>query len=1056
MNKSLIRILVNYLVLVFLVIPLLSNPGEGADENLVIKPSFLEGLEYRCIGPYRGGRVTAVEGTASNPHVFYMGSTGGGVWETRNSGQSWENISDGFFKAGSIGSIEVADSDPNVIYVGTGSDAPRGNISPGIGVYKSTDRGRTWTHCGLRHGGQIGEIRAHPANPDLVYAAVLGCIFGPNDERGVFRSKDGGGTWEKVLFINSSTGAIDINIDPNNPRVLYAGFWTADRKPWSLTDGSEEGGVYKSVDGGDNWEKVRGGLPEDELLGKVDIAISPADSDRIWVLQQTGKEETGGLYRSDDGGESWNRVNGEHKLRQRQYYYTHLYADPLDENTVYILNTGFYKSTDAGKTFDRVSVPHGDVHDLWLNPDNPKIMVNSNDGGANVTVDGGKTWTTQLNQPTAEFYRVEVDNQFPYRVYGSQQDNTTISVPSKSQGDVSPKQHWFSVGGGESGHIAVHPENPDLVYAGTYSGEVTRFNRKTGQVLQMTPYPHYTEGTKMTELKYRFQWNYPVVISRHNPENIYITSQYVHRSADGGFNWEIISPDLTTNNPEYLDLIPGGPIQHDATGVEVYCSIFSFTESPHQAGELWTGSDDGLIHISRDNGKSWKNITPADMPLDGTVNSIDISPFSPGAAYVAVYKYRRADFAPYIFKTKNYGESWSLLTNSDNGIPADHFVRVVREDPGREGLLYAGTEFGMFVSIDDGKHWQPFQMNLPHTPVTDIKIHNGDLVLSTQGRSFWILDDLGPLHQIDLDSEPSEFTLFKPRTAYRTQLSGYSGNPGPDPYPTGALVYFNVPDNGEELPVKLEILDSSDDLVRAWSTANDKKDEDRQGGPEKLESKPGLNRFEWDLNYPGPFTVDDLVTMVMRNPASGPKAVPGSYKVRLSSGETVKTETFEVKTDPRWDTSDSDLRQTFELAIRISAMITRFQTAIKNMRSIRGQITEISDLAARNGFSPEIKNSADEICGRLSEVEDALINNNIKSGQDSIGMERRLSNRMGRLYQIVRDHDAAPTGGMKERLDDLEKTYDRYMGQYNELLGKDLEQFNKLLKKEGVGHILVP
>ena len=1056
MNKSLIRILVNYLVLVFLVIPLLSHPGEGADENLVIKPSFLEGLEYRCIGPYRGGRVTAVEGTASNPHVFYMGSTGGGVWETRNSGQSWENISDGFFKAGSIGSIEVADSDPNVIYVGTGSDAPRGNISPGIGVYKSTDRGRTWTHCGLRHGGQIGEIRTHPANPDLVYAAVLGSIFGPNDERGVFRSKDGGGTWEKVLFINSSTGAIDINIDPNNPRVLYAGFWTADRKPWSLTDGSEEGGVYKSVDGGDNWEKVRGGLPEDELLGKVDIAISPADSDRVWVLQQTGKEETGGLYRSDDGGESWNRVNGEHKLRQRQYYYTHLYADPLDENTVYVLNTGFYKSTDAGKTFDRVSVPHGDVHDLWLNPDNPKIMVNSNDGGANVTVDGGKTWTTQLNQPTAEFYRVEVDNQFPYRVYGSQQDNTTISVPSKSQGDVSPKQHWFSVGGGESGHIAVHPENPELIYAGTYSGEVTRFDRKTGQVLQMTPYPHYTEGTKMTELKYRFQWNYPVVISRHNPENIYITSQYVHRSADGGFNWEIISPDLTTNNPEYLDLIPGGPIQHDATGVEVYCSIFSFAESPHQAGELWTGSDDGLIHISRDNGKSWKDITPADMPRDGTVNSIDISPFSPGAAYVAVYKYRRADFAPYIFKTENYGESWSLLTNSDNGIPADHFVRVVREDPGREGLLYAGTEFGMFVSIDDGKHWQPFQMNLPHTPVTDIKIHNGDLVLSTQGRSFWILDDLGPLHQMDLDSEPSEFTLFKPRTAYRTQLSGYSGNPGPDPYPTGALLYFNVPDNGEELPVKLEILDSSDDLVRAWSTANDKKEGNQHEGPGKLEIKPGLNRFEWDLNYPGPFTVDDLVTMVMRNPASGPKAVPGTYKVRLSSGETVKTETFEVKTDPRWDTNNSDLRQTFELATRISAMITRFQTAIKNMRSIRGQITEISDLAARNGFSPEIKSSADEICGRLSEVEDALINNDIKSGQDSIGMERRLSNRMGRLYQIVRDHDAAPTGGMKERLDDLEKTYDRYMGQYNELLGKDLEQFNKLLKKEGVGHILVP
>ncbi|MCK5794784.1 MAG: hypothetical protein KAH12_08750, partial [Anaerolineales bacterium] len=770
---------------------------------------------------------------------------------------------------------------------------------------------------------------------------------------------------------------------------------------------------------------------------------------RIWVLQQAGEEETGGLYRSDDGGETWDRVNGEHKLRQRQYYYTHLYADPIDENTVYVLNTGFYKSTDAGKTFERISVPHGDVHDLWLNPDNPDIMVNSNDGGANVTLDGGKTWTAQLNQPTAEFYRLEVDNQFPYRVYGAQQDNTTISVPSKSPGDLSPKQHWYSVGGGESGAIAVHPENSDVVYAGQYSGEITRINLKTGQVLQLTPYPHYTEGTNMTELKYRFQWNYPLVISKHDPDNIYITSNYVHRSTDGGFNWEIISPDLTTNNPEYLDLIPGGPIQHDATGVEVYCSIFSFVESPHQAGELWSGSDDGLIHISKDNGENWKNITPPDMPKDGTVNSIDISTFSPGTAYVAVYKYRRADFTPYIFKTENYGTSWSLLTSGENGIPADHFVRVVREDPGRQGLLYAGTEFGMYMSIDDGKHWQPFQMNLPHTPITDIKVHEKDLVLSTQGRSFWILDDLSPLHQYDAAMENSGCVLFKPRTAFRTQLSGRAGNPGPEAYPTGALIYFQVNKPVKELSASLEILESDDEIIRTWSTQTDK-----GKGLDELEIKLGLNRFEWDLNYPGPFTVDDLITMVLRNPATGPEAVPGTYQVRLTVGEQVLTESFELKTDPRWDVSVSDLKDTFDLAVEIKDMITGFQEGIEKIRSIRKQAEQTAELAVKQGFPAEIKSSADELSGKLTELEDLLINNQIKSGQDPIGMERRLSNRMGRLYQVVRGHDGAPTGGMKERLTDLKKIYARCLKTFDELVSTDLARFNDFLSEEGVGHIL--
>lgn len=1041
MHNSIFRRLFIITVVLFC-LPLLLK-GQSANKNQTVDPSFLKGFEYRSIGPYRGGRVTAVEGVASNPYTFYMGSTGGGVWKTTDAGETWNNISDEYFEVGSIGSIELAESDPNVIYVGTGSDAPRGNISTGRGIYKSTDAGKTWEHVGLGGNGQIGEIRVHPNNPDLVYAAVLGNIFGPNEQRGVFRSTDGGQSWEKILYINDKTGAIDVEIDPNNPRILYAGFWRAERKPWTLIDGAKEGGVYKSKDGGDSWKRLEGGLPTDELLGKVDIAVSPVNSNRVWVMQQAKKEESGGLYVSDDAGQSWKRINREHKLRQRQFYYTHLYADPQDEETVYVLNTGFYKSTDGGKNFDQISVPHGDVHDLWLNPNNPKIMVNSNDGGANVTLNGGKTWTTQLNQPTAEFYRVEVDNQFPYRVYGAQQDNTTISVPYKMPGDVSPKQYWYSVGGGESGHIAVYPDNSDIVYAGTYSGEITRFNRQTGQTLQMTPYPHYTEGTKMTDLKYRFQWNFPIVISEHAPDTMYVTSQYVHRSTDGGFNWEIISPDLTTNDPQYLDLIPGGPIQHDATGVEVYCSIFAFQESPHQKGELWAGTDDGLVHISRDGGDSWQNITPGELPEGGTVNSIELSDHQPGKAYIAVYKYRENDFQPYIFKTEDYGKSWQKLT-SGNGIPQDHFVRVVREDPDREGLLYAGTEFGMYVSFDDGEHWQSFQQNLPHTPITDIKVHKEDLVLSTQGRSFWVMDDLSPLHQLDKEVEKSEFNLFEPRDVHRTQFRGYAGSPGPDPYPTGALVYFYLDKDAAGKEVELDILDGQGKVVRSYSTSSEGKD--------TLEVSEGLNRFEWDLNYEGPFSVDDLVTMVMSNPIQGPEAPPGKYQAKLKVGNSEEIKPFMLKADPRWDATTADLRQTHELATDIAGMITSFQKAIVELRSAREQVQSIAQKTVRD---KEIKQSAEKLSKKFTILEEKLINNNIESGQDPIGMVRRLSNRMGRLYQVVRDHDARPTAGMKERFRDLKKTYDGYMAEFETLMEEELAGFNEMLKKKDIPHIIV-
>lgn len=1036
-----------FLALVVLFIFPFTIEAQSTDENQVVDPSFLEGLEYRSIGPYRGGRVTAVEGVTSKPHTFFMGSTGGGVWQTIDAGETWTNISDGKIKAGSIGSIEVSQSDPNVIYVGTGSDAPRGNISAGIGIYKTTDGGKTWKHAGLREGGQIGEIRIHPDNTDLVYAAVLGNIFGPNEQRGVFRSEDGGETWEKVMYISDKTGAVDVEIDPNNPRIIYAGFWRAERKPWALIDGGQEGGVYKSKDSGDTWERVSGGLPEGEPLGKVDIAISPANSDRLWVMQQTQRDKSGGLYRSSDGGETWKHVNSEHRLRQRAWYYTHIFADPQDQETVFVLNTGFYKSTDAGESFEEIDLPHGDVHSLWQNPNNPNVMVNSNDGGANVSVNGGKTWTTQKNQPTAEFYRVEVDDQFPYRVYGAQQDNSTISVPNKMPGDVSPKQYWYSVGGGESGHIAVHPNNSDVVYAGSYSGEITRFNKGTGQTLQMTAYPHYTEGTNMNELKYRFQWNFPIVISEHASDTMYVTSQYVHRSTDGGFTWDIISPDLTTNDPEYLDRIPGGPIQHDATGVEVYSSIFSFAESRHQRGELWAGSDDGLVHISENGGESWEDITPDNMPDGGTVNVIELSEHKPGTAYIAVYKYREADFNPYIFKTENYGQSWEQLTNGGNGIPDDHFVRVIREDPDREGLLYAGTEFGMYISFDDGQHWQPFQRNLPHTPITDIEVHRDDLVLSTQGRSFWVLDDLSPLHQLDKQIENLNYHLFSPRDAYRTQLGGSAGSPGPDSYPTGALLNFYLDKEAADKKVDLDILNESGEVIRSFSTDSEELKERN-----KLEVSEGLNRFEWDLNHEGPFAVDDLVTMVIGNPPRGPEAVPGTYSVRLTIGEEQLQESFQLKADPRWNTTTDDLRETYMMAEEIADMITNFQKAIDQIRSAREQIESISE---KKSDSQAIQVQAKALNQKLTEVENKFINNEIKSGQDPIGMERRLSNRMGRLYQVVRDHDAKPTGGMEERLKDLEKVYEEYMGEFNAIINQDIQDFNNLLDQQGVGYIIL-
>lgn len=981
-----------------------------------------------------------------------MGGTGAGVWKTDDAGMTWNNISDGQIKVGSIGAIAVANSDNNVVFVGTGSAAPRGNISIGNGIYKSTDSGATWKHAGLPRAGLIGRIQIHPQNPDLVYVAVLGNIFGPNRERGIYRSKDGGASWDQVLYVSDNTGAIDLTMDFNNPRVMYAAMWQVERKPWTLIDGGKEGGIHKTTDGGETWKKLEGDLPKG-LLGKIGVSVSRANSNKVYAIIQAKEESAGGVYVSNNAGKSWSKVNSDHKLRQRGWYYSHITADPQDENTVYVSNTGLYRSTDGGRSFkDSIPAPHGDDHGVWVNPNNPDIMVNCNDGGADVTLNGGKTWSTQLNQPTAEFYRVTVDNQFPYRLYAGQQDNSTISVSSKSHGGLTRFEDWYDVGGSESGDVAVDPTNPDIIYASNYSGDFTIMNRSTGQLRTITAYPHYTEGTEQRDLKYRWNWNAPVAISPFDSKEIYHASNYIHRSTDGGQNWKVISPDLTHAIDKYHD-IPGGPIQHDATSVETYSTILAFEIADDEKGVMWAGSDDGLIHITRNAGASWENMTPKKMPLEGTVNKIELSTHSPGRAFVAVYKYRDNDFMPYVFMTNDYGQSWALLTDGSNGIPKDHFVRTIAEDPDKKGLLYAGTEFGMYLSFNEGKNWQPLQLNLPHVPITDIEVHQKDLVLSTQGRAFWILDDITPLHEMH-EIKKTEIHLFQPRDAYRTSVSN-----------NRPVFNFNLAEIDKDAKYQVQIIDQKNVVVVTYSSKgkkddskkDDSKKSDAKNDDRKLELKKGHNQLTWNLRYPGPKLVPDLVTMAIGPNAPGPLAVPGNYKVKLSIGDWEVTKDFKVLADPRWtDVSPADYQSQFNLAVETKGMITQSHEVIKNVRAIRNQVNLISKLTQEAGFSDVVKKAVSALDKKLTAVEDELIQNKAKSGQDAINYPRVFTNHIGQLYGVLNNAQSKPTGGVLERFTDLKTKYAEIVKNYKQLISKDLPAFNKVIAKEKANGLIVP
>ncbi|MEJ2583520.1 MAG: glycosyl hydrolase, partial [Robiginitalea sp.] len=872
-------------------------------------------MEYRLVGPFRGGRSAAVTGVPGKPNLFYFGATGGGVWRTMDGGRSWENISDGYF-GGSIGAVEVAQSDPNVIYVGGGEKTVRGNVSSGYGVWKSVDAGKTWKQAGLEKSRHIPRLRVHPDNPDVVFAAVLGNIYKPSEERGIYKSTDGGSTWRKVLFSDEQAGAVDLTFDPNNPRILYASTWRVQRTPYSLSSGGDGSALWKSTDSGETWEKISDneGFPEG-TLGIMGITVSPVNSQRVWAIVE--HKDKGGLYRSEDGGKTWNQVNSERKLRQRAWYYTRVYADTHDEDVVYVLNVRYHKSTDGGKTFNTFNAPHGDHHDLWIAPEDPSRMIIGDDGGAQISYDGGTTWSTYYNQPTAQFYRVTTDNAFPYRIYAAQQDNSTIRIRHRSDGRSISEDDWEETAGGESAHIAVDPENNDIVYGGSYGGFLTRVNHDTRTVRAVNVWPDNPMGYGAEGMKYRFQWNFPILFSRHDPNKLYTFSNHVHMSTDEGQSWELLSPDLTRNDPDKL-VSSGGPITQDNTGVEYYCTIFAANESPLKEGLLWVGSDDGLIHLTRDGGQNWEDVTPADMPEWSMVNSIEPSAFDEGTCYVAATRYKLGDFKPYLYKTSDYGKTWQKITN---GIASEHFTRVLREDPKRKGLLYAGTETGMYISFDDGRNWKPFQLNLPIVPITDLAIKEDNLIVATQGRSLWILDDLTVLHQLEQSQSDAGAILFKPKDSYRTKggtMRTPSKTAGQN-HPNGVITHFYLKDFAEKDSVALTYTTLAGDTLATYSSYA--KDPDK-----KLKVEKGGNTHVWDTRGKGAERLKGMILWWAN--LNGPKAVPGSYKVHLNAQGETQSQTFKILPDPRAEVSVADMQQQHEFITDINNTVDRAHQSI--------------------------------------------------------------------------------------------------------------------------------
>ncbi|MGB3183989.1 MAG: glycosyl hydrolase [Cyclobacteriaceae bacterium] len=1013
--------------------------------DVIFEEKLYDAIEWRNIGPFRGGRSAAVTGVPGKPNLYYFGATGGGVWRTRDGGSSWENISDGHF-GGSIGAVSVSESDPNTIYVGGGEVTIRGNVSYGSGMWKSVNAGKTWEQIGLENSRHIPRVRIHPDNPDLVYAAVLGDLYKSTEERGVYRSKDGGQTWERILFANADAGAVDLIMDPNNPRILYASTWNVRRTPYSLSSGGKGSALWKSTDGGDNWEKLtdKKGMP-DGTLGIIGVTVSPQNSERVWAIIEANE---GGVFRSDDGGETWARTNDDRALRQRAWYYSRIYADTQDEDIVYVMNVSYHRSDDGGRTFKSFNAPHGDHHDLWIAPEDNQRMIIGDDGGAQVSFDGGGNWSTYYNQPTAQFYRVTTDNHFPYRIYGAQQDNSTIRISHRTDGGNIGERDWEPSAGGESAHLAIDPENNDIIYGGSYGGLLTRVDHSTGQMRVINVWPDNPMGHGAEGMKYRFQWNFPIFFSPHQNDKLYAASNHLHVTTDEGQSWKIISPDLTRNDSTKLGP-SGGPITKDNTGVEYYATIFAAVESPYEEGLIWTGSDDGLLHVTRDGGENWEDVTPSDMPKWLMINSIDPDPFVKGGAYVAGTLYKEGDYRPYLYKTKNYGKSWTKITN---GIENDHFTRVVRADPSREGLLYAGTEDGMYVSFDDGASWKPFQLNLPIVPITDLAVKDNNLIAATQGRSFWMIDDLTPLHQLNNEMAGRDMYLYKPMDTWRMGGAGNGWGGGPSRtegknHPGGVMIHYYLeeePDSAD--PVMLKFLDKNGELIRTYST-------DTKERQEMLEVEKGANRFVWNMRHASAKGFDNMV--LWWSSLGGPTVLPGDYTVRLVHRNDSIDQDFTIVSDPRSEASESDMQAQFDFLMELRDKVTETHEAITELREVRTQISGLLKRLEGQENMQAVVDSGKAINKRLGEVEMALYQTKNRSNQDPLNYPIRLNNKLAHLNSLASIGDYRPTDQTMEFYKEVSSQIDKELADLREVLREDIPQFNKMVRENEVDAIII-
>ncbi|HVP56371.1 MAG TPA: glycosyl hydrolase [Candidatus Eisenbacteria bacterium] len=1016
-----------------------------------VNPALIGGMKWRQIGPFRGGRVLAVAGVPGDPDTYYFGAVAGGIFKSTNGGLSWTPTFD-HQSISSIGAIAVAGADHNILYAGSGEACLRGNISYGDGVYKSTDAGHTWTNVGLNDSRHIGAVIIDPRNPEIVLVAALGHAWGPNTERGVFRTADGGKTWQKVLYKDENTGAIDVVFDPKNSSIVYAALWQVRRQPWYFNSGGPGSGLYKSTDGGLSWKQLTGhGLPEGEL-GRIGVSVSGADSNRVYAIIEA---KEGGIYRSDDAGNSWTRVNDDERYRQRAWYFSHIFADPKSADTVYVLNTGAFRSTDGGKTFRLLPAPHGDHHGLWIDPTNPQRLFNSNDGGVTISVDGGKTWTQQNNQPTAQFYHVAVDNHWPYRVYGAQQDNSTVAIASYSDDGVIARQDWYEVGGGESGYISPDPKDPEIVYAGSDSAIITRYDHRTNQLQDVSPYPLDTSGNGADIQKFRFQWTEPVMVSEYDSNVVYTASQYVMKSSDRGHSWNPISPDLTRNDKS-KQKPSGGNITLDITSVEYYDTVFALAESPLQKGMLWAGTDDGLIHLTRDDGKTWENVTPKDMPEWSMVSIIDAGHFDAGTAYAAIDRHKLDDFNPVIYKTHDFGKTWTRI---NQGIPAGSYVRAVREDPKVKGLLYAGTETGVYFSVDDGAHWQSLQLNLPTSPVHDLAVKDNDLVAATHGRSFWILDDVSPLRQASSSIAGADFHLYQPATATRLHFPDAVDRKRPvgDNPPKGAIFYYYLKSKpAEKEEITLDIFDAQGKRVRHLSNLKESKHEQPPEWPDLeiasnlIPAEAGMNRFAWNFRYdppiqiPGAFYVGDA--------PRGPLVDPGVYQVRLTVKGQTQTASLEVVIDPRIkeQVSQADLQQLLDLAFKTQQDIDALHRAVNQIRSLRANLQTLEKWTAQGTPNSEVIAAAKALDEKMTPVEEQLIQVKMKSSEGNLRYPNMLNEQYASFNDLIQSFDQAPTAQQLQVFDDLHTRLTAQLAKWQEIEHADVPALNQLMRQHGV------